>query len=182
MTLTRAHIEYLAAAAIAAIVLALLIPAILNAWAAVRDDLRRADITNLKHALEMYNNQHVFYPTPPSGAEALREGGPVCTRNDDVNSWLFGVASPLLKEQHIDALPHDVRESRGRAYSYCVTNIQNSATAGYYLEAELEVEQPDTVDHDYDETRNFDYRVLHEGGKILYRVCGGTETQCTPPS
>lgn len=173
--MTRAQAEYLAATVIAAIVLALLIPAILNARAAVRDDLRRADITNLKHALEMYNNQHVSYPAPPGSQ-------PGCTRSDDTDSWLFGDTSPLLKKQHINALPHDVRESRGHTYSYCVTNIQNSATAGYYLEAELEVEQPDTVDHDYDETRNFDYRVLHEGGKILYRVCGGTETQCTPPS
>lgn len=171
--MTRAQIEYIVAGTITVILLAFVLNAVIHARAAVRDDLRRADITSLKRGTEMYFNRHNFYPTPP-------DGQPGCTAVSEPNSWLFGSQSPLLKEQHINAIPHDVREGRGYRYSYCATEIQNSGTAGYYFEAQLEVDQPDTVALDEDETRNFHYRVLHENGKILYRVCGGAETQCDP--
>lgn len=171
--MTRAKLEYVAVAAMSAALLLLLLPAMLHARADTRDDLRRTDLANLKRAAEMYFNQHAFYPTPAAGQAA-------CTKGDDANSWLFGNESPLLKEQHIDAIPHDVREGRGHAYQYCVTDTVDNAAAGYYFQAQLEVDQPDTVDHDYDESRNYDYRVLHEDGQTLYRVCGGTEPQCTP--
>ncbi len=173
--MTRVQTEYTIAGAIAVILLAFLLNAFVHARAAVRDDLRRTDITALKQGAEMYYNQHVFYPTPPGKETA-------CTHVGDENSWLFNGASSLFKEQHIDAIPHDVRESRGHTYKYCATDIQNNATAGYYFEAQLEVEQPAGAALDEDETRNFTYRVLHENGKILYRVCGGTETQCQPGS
>lgn len=171
--MTRAQWEYAAAAAIALLIIALLIPAILTARASIRDDLRRSDITNLKRAAEMYYNQHNFYPTPPGNQ-------PSCTSVTEQDSWLFGGTSPLLKEQHINAIPHDVRESRGHTYRYCATQIAGGNIAGYFFEAQLEVGQPETVALDEDETRNFHYRVLREDGKILYRVCGGTETQCQP--
>lgn len=173
--MTRPQIEYTVATVIMVVFFVLLINSILHARTGVRDDLRRTDLANLKRALEMYNNQHVFYPTPP-------DNQPGCTYSHDPNSWLFGDTSPLLKEQHIDAIPHDVRESRGHTYAYCVTKIISGATQAYYLEAQLEIDQPDTVDHDHDENRNYGYRILHDGKNILYRVCGGSEEQCTPPS
>ena len=173
--MTRARREYIVLGAIGIIFLILLFNAVLTARTAVRDDLRRADITNLKRAAEMYFNRHNFYPTPPDKSI-------ICTESSDQNSWLFGNASPLLQEQHIDALPHDVRESRGHIYRYCATKIPEEVTNGYFFEAELEIDEPETIAFDEDETRKFYYRVLHEDGKTLYRVCGGIETQCDPES
>lgn len=151
--MTRAHWEYLIGTVIATALFTFLVPALLNARAAVRDDLRKTDIANLKHALEMYYNAHNAYPLAERGCS------------------LFTGDSQILKEKFIDAIPHDVRESRGHMYKYCVTD-------GYFLEAQLETAQPETIDHDDDEKRNYNYRVLHEDGKILYRVCGGEEKQC----
>lgn len=148
-----------------------LIQAVLPARAEVRDDLRRQDITNLKHSLEHYFNQHEYYPTPPSGL-------PACTTSSP-ESWFFGSTSPLLKEQHIDAIPHDVRENRGYHYSYCVTAHGGSGrTQGYYLQAQLERPEAQQRSFDEDEARKFHFRVLHEQDRILYRVCGGNEKQC----
>lgn len=171
--MTRVHIEYAVVGGISSIVLALLLNALLYARTAIRDDLRRTDMANLRRAAEMYHNQHAFYPTPPDDKAG-------CTGTDDASSWLFGNESPLLKEQHIDAIPHDVREGRGHVYRYCVTAMTNTAASGYYFEAELEIAEPPTVDRDHDEARNYDYRVLHQDGTVLYRVCGGTESQCAP--
>lgn len=64
-------------------------------------------------------------------------------------------------------------------YRYVVTKTQDQAASGYYIEAELEVEQLDQTAFDEDELRKYHFRILHEDNKILYRVCGGEETQCT---
>lgn len=173
--MTRTQIEYSIAAVLAAILLAFLLNAVVHARAAVRDDLRKTDITTLKRGTEMYFNRYNFYHTPPHKQ-------PSCTTVTEEDSWLFRGTSPLLKEQHLNAIPHDVRENRGHTYRYCATKIESGNTTGYYFEAQLEVEQPDVIALDEDETRNFTYRILHEDGKILYRICGGTETQCQPAS
>lgn len=166
--------EYMAAAALLIVILTVLFPALLHARAEVRDDLRRQDIAGLKRALELYNNQYTHYGTLP-------EHAPACTRVNDPGSWMFGKDSPLLKEQFIDAIPHDVRESREHTYEYCVTNRdEKRIVQGFYLQAQLEVDQEDTRARDEDEDRKFHYRVLHECNKVLYRVCGGTENQCQP--
>lgn len=65
-------------------------------------------------------------------------------------------------------------------YSYHVTSQEESGATGYFLEAQFEVEQKDQTTFDEDESRKFHYRILHQENKILYRVCGGTETQCQP--
>jgi hypothetical protein len=173
MQLTRAQWEYLTLALLLATMLLLLIPAIINARAQVRDDLRRADLTNLKRALEQYNNTYNHYGQAPT-ADAH------CTVNSDHTSWMLGDGSPLLTEQFIDAIPHDVREDKGHVYQYCMTGVSQSSqtVAGYYLQAELEVKQDDTRTFDEDESRKFHYRILHQDGQVLYRICGGTETQC----
>lgn len=141
--------------------------------ATVRDELRLADLTNIKHALEKYNNIYTFYTTGPT-----YEVG--CTYSDDPQSWFFGSQSPLLKAQVIDALPHDVRETPDRRYAYCTTSLSNNKTDGYYLEARLEVDQPDRLVFDEDEERKFYYRILHENDRIFLRLCGGVEKQCQP--
>lgn len=140
------------------------------ARAAVRDDLRKQDMTNIKRALEQYYNAHEFYVSPPDGQISCTQSSPP--------SWLFGDASPLLQEQFIDAIPHDVRESRGFTYTYCVTSLQGAYADGFYLEATLESNEPVGISFDEDEQRKFGYRVLRENGQRLYRVCGGKESQC----
>ena len=165
--------EYVALGVIMIIFLVFLGNSLHQSRIAVRDDLRRQDITNLKRALEQYNNARNSYPTPPPEEDS-------CTATSDKSSWLFGSQSPLLNEQFIDAIPHDVRESSDRSYRYCVTEKQNGQAVGYFLEARLEVPQDNMIGFDEDEMRKFDYRIVNESNKTLYRVCGGTDTQCKP--
>ena len=166
----RTKYEIVLLGVITAILLAFLVNSFLFARTAVRDDLRREDITNLKRAAELYNNKFGYYPTPPS---KLTE----CTSSDP-SSWLLGENSPLVEDHFINAIPHDVRESKGHVYSYCVTNIEDGRAMDYYFEAELEITEDEERAFDEDESRKFDYRILHEDGKVLYRVCGGNEEQC----
>lgn len=149
------------------------IPALLTARAEVRDDLRRTDITNLKHAAEQYFNLHEYYPTPPTDSSPCTSSG--------ADSWLFGEQSLFFHDRHIDVIPHDLRESRGHVYTYCVTSTDVADhTDGYFLQAVLERPQPERRAFDEDEDRKFHYRVLHDGERVLYRVCGGREKQCEP--
>lgn len=142
----------------------------------VRDDIRRDDLTNLKHALEAYYNVYNVYPTSPQKTID-------CTFSNDPQSWFFGNASPLFKAHVIDALPHDLHESTERRYAYCVTALDGTGNAsGYYLEASLEVDAPDAVHFDEDEDRKFHYRIVHDHGVPFIRVCGGEEHQCQPLS
>lgn len=140
------------------------------ARAAVRDDLRKQDVTNMKRALEQYYNVHGSYVTPP------REASRCTSTNPD--SWFFGNSSPLLQAQFIDAIPHDVRESKGFVYSYCTSGATENGAQAFYLEATMESNVREGVFFDEDEQRKFGYRVLLEDGEKLYRVCGGDEQQC----
>lgn len=158
--LTRAQREYFFLTALALIYIAFLIPSLLTTRALVRDGLRLQDITYLKRSLEQYFNQHHHYP-------AIRTP---CLTTAEPEAWTF-----------IDVLPHDVREQRGFVYRYCVTSGTPQAAQGYFLEAQFEVNTRDTRAFDEDEQRKFHYRILHENGLTLYRVCGGQETQCRPP-
>ncbi|MEK7499581.1 MAG: hypothetical protein AAB649_03170 [Patescibacteria group bacterium] len=146
---------------------------IIYARSAVRDDLRKQDITNMKHALEQYYNTHESYIAPHTGL-------PNCTSSSK-DSWFFGDNSPLIQGQFIDAIPHDVRESRGYIYTYCASGINNNGARGYVLEASMESNMTEGVFFDEDEQRKFDYRVLLEKGILKYRVCGGEEDQCKEP-
>ncbi|MEX0650115.1 MAG: hypothetical protein WD200_03875 [Candidatus Andersenbacteria bacterium] len=168
-----AKYEYLVIGALGILALLIIIPAVFKARIAVRDDLRMQDMAILKQAVEQYNNTHDFYVTPPTTTSP-------CTTSMELDSWLFGSNSSLIKEGHIDALPHDVRESTDRHYVYCATDIQSGRTTGYYLEAHLEQRLEPEIGFDEDESRKFDYRILNQDDKTLYRVCGGTETQCKP--
>ncbi|MBI1833778.1 MAG: hypothetical protein HYR90_03040 [Candidatus Andersenbacteria bacterium] len=163
--------ELLAIGIAAGIALIILIPAFLYARTQARDHLRVEDITNLKQAVEVYHNDREYYPTPPKSK-------PHCTDSRTVDSWFFGPQSPIVKGQYIDVSPHDIRESDTQYYRYCVTDIRKGEAKGYFFEASLELPQNDVIAFDEDETRKFDYRILHEDDKALYRVCGGTETQC----
>ncbi len=88
------------------------------------------------------------------------------------------LSRPILRGQFIDAIPHDVRERRGFAYSYCITQAPKKQVTAFYLEAALESNAQEGIFFDEDEQRKFDYRVVIENGKKLYRVCGGEEKQC----
>lgn len=66
-------------------------------------------------------------------------------------------------------------------YRYIVTQRQQQHASGYYLEATQERHSADTIGFDEDEKRKYHFRVLNENNQTLYRVCGGTETQCHPP-
>lgn len=153
------------------LIAAYMIPAIGYTRADVRDDLRKTDIAQLKQALERYNNTAKHYVPSPDGHLA-------CTNSIDVNSWLFGPNSPLVKQKIVTAIPHDVRESATQNYQYCITDIQNNQVTAYYLQAQLENYQPDQIGFDEDEARKYAFRILNENGHTLYRVCGGSEKQC----
>lgn len=151
------------------------IPAFREAREDVRDDLRKNDLTNLKRSLEAYYNDFEKYPF------SNKDNDP-CTQSNDLNSWLFSGDSLLLLGQYIDAIPHDVRESSGFVYRYCVTSYRDQPGRGFFLEAQLEDNPPVGLYFDEDERRKFDYRILTEDGKTLYQVCGGTELQCKKAS
>lgn len=169
--MSRASLEYRAVLVLGVLLVGALIAAVIPARAEVRDDLRQQDVTNLKHAVEQYFNQHEYYPTPPAGT-------PACTASSPA-SWFFGDFSPLLKEQHIDAIPHDVREYHEYYYTYCPTNTDSMGkTQGYYLQAQLERPEREQRSFDEDEERKFHFRILHDQQRVLYRVCGGNEKQC----
>lgn len=170
---TTFHRERITVAIFAIILLFLFAHAFLSMRTEIRDDIRRQDITNLKRALEQYNNKYTYYVSPPTTE-------PECTTSNDSASWFFGATSPLLTEKFIDALPHDVRESTTRSYRYCVTDVKHDHATGFFLEATLERPQTNTTAVDEDEQRKYEYRVLNESNHTLYRVCGGTETQCQP--
>lgn len=166
----RAQYEVIALVVLCGIFGFFLLNGLFHARTVVRDDLRRQDITNLKRAAEQYNNAFTYYPTPPDGSVG-------CTESS-LESWLFGEDSPLVTGHFINAIPHDVREERGHIYRYCVTDVSNQKAVSYFFEATLEIDQPEGTAFDEDEDRKFDYRILHEDGKTLYRVCGGEESQC----
>lgn len=171
--LRRVHWEALALAVVLLVFAVLCLGAFFTARAQVRDDLRLADLTNLKRSLEVYYNIHEFYVAPPSN-------DPMCTSSVEDTSWLFGGSSPLLGDGVMDAVPHDVRESQTRKYVYCVTSFENGRADGYYLQATMERDRPEGIVFDEDEQRKFHYRVLHESGETLLRICGGEELQCFP--
>lgn len=163
--------EYRALLVLGTLLVIGLLQAVVPARAEVRDDLRRQDITNLKRSIEQYFNRREFYPTPPTGKSACTSSSP--------DSWFFGKSSPLLREQYIDVIPHDVREYREHYYAYCTTTSDSAGkTQGYYLQAQLERPEVPLRSFDEDESRKFYFRILREDDQVLYRVCGGNEKQC----
>jgi hypothetical protein len=158
---TIAQKEYLVLACLLFVFVITLIPSLLTARAHVRDGLRREDISYLKRSLEQFYNEHNFYPLPETSN---------CIASTEPEQWSF-----------IETMPHDVREHTGFVYRYCVTSADSqgqTGALGYFLESQLEVDQPNQRMFDEDELRKFHYRILHEEGKTLYRVCGGEEKQC----
>lgn len=174
--MTRTTKEYVLVGITLFIILSLVGRAVIIGKSMVRDDLRRQDMTNLKGALERYYNAHTIYVSPPDQTTK-----PLCTTSGD-DSWFFGKKSPLLTEQFIDAIPHDVREGEKSTYQYCAThrNAQGK-TVGYVLQAIQEQPAKTGVFFDEDEKRKFSYQISNENNQFFYRVCGGEETLCDIP-
>lgn len=167
---TRTRREYTAICILCTVFFGFALYGVMHARTAVRDDLRRQDITNLKRALEQYYNVHNSYISAPGNVLGCTHSSP--------DSWFFGEKSPIVTGQFIDAIPHDVREQKGYMYTYCATINSDTQATGFYLQAMQESEKDEGVFFDEDEQRKFDYRILKENGKNLYRVCGGEELQC----
>lgn len=148
----RVKIETAVCVAVLSIFGWLLLYAVLVTRAEIRDDQRKQDLTTLKQALEQYNNRHHGYPAAPPNQSP-------CTTSDEKDSWFFSEAS-------------------SKGYRYCAAAGQQGLADGFFLETALEHTQPTGTFKDEDERRKFRYRVLEEDGKLLYRICGGTEDQC----
>lgn len=140
--------EMIAVLVLAAMFLVFALPALFYARADIRDDGRKNDIAQLKHALEQYNNKANNYIATP-------DGQPGC-----INSK--AIKAPAITSD----------------YRYCVTQVTGKQITGYYLEAQLENHQADYIGFDEDEDRKYAFRILNENGHTLYRVCGGEEKQC----
>ncbi|MBI1833796.1 MAG: hypothetical protein HYR90_03130 [Candidatus Andersenbacteria bacterium] len=141
-----------------------LVPAVRQARLETRDTLRQEHLTTLRAAIEKFGNDNVFYPTPAPNFL-------LCTTTHDKKSWFFGKQSPLLSARYLEAIPHDVRESSRRTYTYCATDIRDDGAHGYYLESILE---GDVIK----EEPGFDFKLVPDDKRVIYRVCGGTATEC----
>lgn len=166
---TTAKKEFAVLLSLLVVYVAFLLPALFTERTHVRDDLRKEDLGNIKRALEMYNNEMTYYATPPDSQQG-------CTSSEDHQSWFFGSDSPLSL-----TTPHDVRATQGHEYVYCVTSLDKGKTNGFYLQAQLERRVPEAIGYDEDERRQYSFRILHDGDKTFFRVCGGAEMQCGAP-
>jgi type II secretory pathway pseudopilin PulG len=99
--------------------------ATLHARREVRDGVRRTEVRNIKHTLEMYFNEHETYPL---------------SFNDAV-------------------------------HEYVVVEQDEKGATGWYVRAELEnkAEPTSAFDLEY----NIEYRIILEGGRTFYDLCGG---------
>ncbi len=97
----------------------------LQARREVRDGVRRAELRNIKHELEMYFNKHETYPL----------------RFDDAT------------------------------HEYVVVEQDEEGAVGWYARAELENKAEPAAGFDLE--YNIGYRVVIEGGRTFYDLCGG---------
>lgn len=107
------------------ILLAGVLVAGLQARREVRDGIRRAELRNIKHELEMYFNEHESYPL------------------------LFNDA----------------------VHEYVVVEQAGGEATGWYVRGELENKAEPTAGFDLE--YNIDYRIVTEGERTFYDLCGG---------
>jgi len=97
----------------------------LHARREARDGVRRAELRNIKHELEMYFNEHESYP------------------------FTFS----------------DV------AHEYIIVERGDEGATGWYVRAELENKAEPTAGFDLE--YNIGYRIVIEGERTFYDLCGG---------
>lgn len=90
-----------------------------------RDGVRRAEVRNIKHELEMYFNEHETYP--------------------------------LIFDDAV--------------HEYVVVEQDEKGAIGWYVRGELENKAEPTAGFDLE--YNVGYRVVTEGGRTFYDLCGG---------
>jgi hypothetical protein len=97
----------------------------LEARREVRDGVRRQELRDIKHELEMYFNEQEKYP--------------------------LSFEDP--------------------SHQYVVVEKDNEGAMGWFVRAELENKAVPTAGFDWE--YNNDFRVVREGGKTFYDLCGG---------
>lgn len=160
--------------ALAALFLLALFPALGYASREYRDGIRRQLLREAKTELEQWFNDAHGFPLHPSGDLGW------CGSTEDPDDWFF--TDFLLRERHRQTPPHDPRHAADSVFRYCptvrsdTTSAQRPLAAGFFLEAALENQRPDSAGFN-DEHKIFE-RTLTVGTHTFYRICGGAETQC----
>lgn len=148
------------------------VPALGYAAREGRDGERRERIRTLKTELERFNNEQQGFPLHPSGNAG------VCGESSDPDDWFF---THFLSTRWLSP-PVDPRHAAGKALRYCPTSViersgqSPRAAGGFYLEAELENLRPEEAG--FNSEHNVFERTLTVGRVSVYRLCGGSETQC----
>lgn len=151
-----------------------LLPALGYASREHRDGARRKLLREIKTELEQWFNDAHGFPLHPSGDLGW------CGSTEDPDDWFF--TDFLLRERHRQTPSHDPRHAAGSVLRYCptvrldTTSAQRPLAAGFFLEATLENQRPDSAGFN-DEHKIFE-RTLTVGTRTFYRICGGAETQC----
>lgn len=171
-----ARFELRVIAALALLFATALLPALANARKEIRDGVRRAHGASIKHAIEMFFNNHEAYPAPP-----VRDRLPRCASSGKEDDWLFGRDGPLSREKFLTNLPRDPRFPRKRFIQYCVTEVDDRGATSWYLRMQLERRQRPRAAFNAETGHNFYYRVVAEDGAIFFDICGGTLRCGVPP-
>lgn len=151
-----------------------LMPALRYTRREYRDGLQRQLVRETKTALEQWYNVHAGFPPHPSGDL------PWCGSTEDPDDWFF---THFLKRE--TSLITAIRVPRQRSdpiLRYCPTSLFERGdgapplASGFFLETNLKNTRAEQ--RAFNAEHNMFERTLVVDGQSLYRVCGGTETQC----
>lgn len=153
----------------------LLVPALRHAHMSFRDEERIRDLGVVKQSLEQHYNKHNSYLVT-NADQPLQ-----CAFSDGASSDpVWGTESVLPRD---GAFPKEQRFFHF-PYLYCPTILHTMdgkpVVDGFFLQAALEEQRPLAAGFDFEEGRNFRFRVLHDGRRTFYRICGGSDVSCGP--
>lgn len=138
------------------------------------DGLRRQKLREIKFELERAFNTTNGFPLHPSGDLTW------CGSTEDPEDWFF--TAFLKRERRWENPVHDSQPSHESFFRYCSTALGGKTAkgkplaAGFFLEATMENPRKDSTG--FNTEYNIFERTLTENGQTLFRICGGTETQC----
>ena len=104
-----------------------------NATAQANDTKRKHDIEQIRAALELYRNEHGYYP--PSGA---------CTTTCSY-ATIATTLTDLQTEGFISALPEDPSDNTNKPYVYQSLNYLTSHHYGYCVATKLDTDPSQTT-------------------------------------